>query len=94
MCSCYTEINMKTTVFRYNVLLKKEEKRYIAYVPTLGISDFGKTVGQAQKNVKNAIACHIEGLMKTKTEIPAPDTQEYYISQAEVSIPHSTRFSL
>ena len=84
---------MKTTMLRYNVLIKKEEKHYVAYVPTLGISDFGKTMEEAQKHVRGAIALHIEGLIKTRTEVPAPDTQEVYLNQTEVAIPKNVKFA-
>ena len=63
-------MDMKTKVLRYNTVIRKEGKDFVAYVPTLGISDFGKTLDQAQKNVKKAIECHIEGLAKTGFEIP------------------------
>lgn len=56
---------MKVNLLKYNVVIKKEGKDYIAHVPTLGISDFGKTIEEAQENTKNAIRCHIEGLLKT-----------------------------
>lgn len=85
---------MKTAVLRYNVVIRKEDKNYIADVPTLGISDFGKTVGSAKKNVKQAIFCHIEGLIKTRTDVPQPDTEDFYISQAEVSISKAFKFAL
>lgn len=84
---------MKTTPFRYNVIIQKEGKDYVAYVPTLGISDFGKTVSQAKKNVAKAITCHIEGLVKTRTEVPAPDASEFYLSQTEVTVPGNFEFA-
>ena len=84
---------MKTTVLKYHVLIQKEGQDYIAYVPTLGISDFGKTVDQAKDNVQKAIECHIEGLAKTKSEIPAPDAEEYYISQSQVNLPQGIKFA-
>lgn len=68
---------MKTTVLRYHVVIRRAGPNYIVDVPTLGISDFGKTLEEAKKNVKNAIACHIEGLVKTKTEVPQPDSDDY-----------------
>lgn len=77
---------MKATVLKYNVLIKREGRQYIVYVPTLGISDFGKTADEAKKHVHEAIACHIEGLLKTGDDIPAPDTHEFYVDQAEVTI--------
>jgi predicted RNase H-like HicB family nuclease len=75
---------MKKIILSYNVIIRKEDKDYIAYVPTLGISDFGKTLESAQKNVKDAIACHIEGLKKSSEEIPTPDSTNYFISQVSV----------
>lgn len=84
---------MKKSPLRYNVVIRKEGKFYIANVPTLGISDFGKTVSEAKKNVKSAIEVHIEGLVKTKTEVPAPDVNDFYISQTEVSAPKGILFA-
>lgn len=84
---------MKTTLLKYHVIIQKEGKDYIAYVPTLGISDFGKTVSQAKQNVAKTIACHIEGLVKTKTEVPLPDTSEFYLSQTEVVVPGNFEFA-
>lgn len=82
---------METKVLKYNVFIKKEGKYFVAYVPTLGISDFGKTIDQAKEHVKGAIECHIEGLFKTGSEIPAPDTTEFYLSQTEVTIPKAIK---
>lgn len=84
---------MKTTLFRYHVMIQKEGNDYIAYVPTLGISDFGKTVSQAKENIAKAISCHIEGLAKTQSDVPAPDTSEFYVSQTEVEVPGTFEFS-
>ena len=85
---------MKNNVLRYNTIIKKEGDHYIAHVPTLGISDFGKTIEETNKNIKNAITCHIEGLAKTKTEVPQPDTQEYYIGQTEIPSFKGIKFAL
>ncbi|MDP3724230.1 MAG: type II toxin-antitoxin system HicB family antitoxin [bacterium] len=84
---------MKMKIFRYNVVIRKEDKHYIADVPTLGISDFGGTLEAAKKNIKGAIECHIEGLMKTHTAIPRPDTDDYYISTTEIHIPSTAQFA-
>lgn len=84
---------MKTKILKYNVLIKKEAQNYVAYVPTLGISDFGKTVEQAQKHVQEAISCHINGLIKTNSEVPPPDTDEYYFSQSQVTVDKNLKFA-
>lgn len=82
---------MKATALKYNVIIRREKRYFIADVPTLGISDFGKTVEEAKKNIKETIKCHIEGLIKTKTSIPLPDTEEFYITPAEVEIKRNLR---
>ena len=86
-------LHMKATVLKYNVIIKKEGKQYITYVPTLGISDFGKNIDEAKKNTGKSTLYHIEGLIKTNDEIPAPDTQEFFISQTEVTIPARIKFA-
>ncbi|PIU37018.1 hypothetical protein COT02_03025 [Candidatus Roizmanbacteria bacterium CG07_land_8_20_14_0_80_34_15] len=68
-------------------MIKKEGKYFVAYVPTLGISDFGRTVDDARKNVEAAISVHIEGLIKTDSEVPAQDSSDFYISQYQVNVP-------
>jgi len=84
---------MKTTALKYNVMIKKEGKYFVAYVPTLGISDFGKTVDDARKNVEVAISIHIEGLIKTDSEVPAQDSTDFYISQYQVNVPANLKLA-
>ena len=84
---------MRTTILKYNVIIRKEGQQFIADVPTLGISDFGKTIDQAKRHVKQAISCHIEGLIKTKTDIPRPDTEDFYLSQTEIKVFKDFRFA-
>jgi len=84
---------MKSTVLKYNVMIKKEGKYFVAYVPTLGISDFGRTVDDARKNVEAAISVHIEGLIKTDSEVPAQDSSDFYISQYQVNVPANLKLA-
>ena len=82
---------MKSTILQYNVIIKKEGKDYIAHVPTLGISDYGKTVELAARHVEGAIHTHLAGLQKAGEDLPTPDTGEYYVRQ--VDIPVSGKFT-
>lgn len=84
---------MQTTILRYRILINKEGKQYVAYVPTLGISDFGKTIDETKKHIEEAIACHIEGLIKTGDDVPAPDITEFLISESAVSIKGNFHFA-
>jgi predicted RNase H-like HicB family nuclease len=84
---------MQTTLLRYHVVIYKEGNQYIADVPTLSISDFGRTVELAKSNVQSAILCHLEGLRKTNTLIPPPDTDDLYVGSAEVSFSGPIHFA-
>ena len=84
---------MKTTILRYHVVIRKTGRQYIADVPTLGISDFGKTLEETKSHIQAAIECHIEGLIKTRADVPHPDTDDYYISVSEVQLPGFIRFA-
>lgn len=84
---------MKTTVLNYNVILQKEGKVFVAYVPTLGIADSGKTVEEARKHVQEAIECHVEGLIKTGDDVPQCDTMEVFVSQSQVKITSPFQFA-
>ena len=55
---------MKTTILNYRIIVEKEKQNKgflcVAYAPSLGISDFGKTVDEATSNVKKAMQLYIE----------------------------------
>jgi len=55
---------VETKVLNYRIIIEKEKQKkgykYVAYVPTLGISDFGKTVEEATVNVGKAIKIYLE----------------------------------
>jgi len=83
----------KTAILKYNVLIYKEGKYFIADVPVLGISDFGKTIEEAKKNVQEAIECHIGGLIKLGEQVPPPDgDDEIFFGRAIVSVPSNIKF--
>lgn len=84
---------MKTTMLRYTVVIKREGKVFVSYVPTLGISDFGKTIEETKKHTHDAIECHVEGLLKSHTDIPAPDDTDFTISQAQVTVTQPLHFA-
>ncbi len=44
---------------------------YHGFVPLLrGLHTFGKTIEETRKNIKEAIICHIQGLMKDGLTVP------------------------
>ncbi len=54
-----------------------EEGGYVAHVPALpGLWTQGETLAEAREMVKDAIAGHIEGLLKSGDPIPADDARK------------------
>jgi len=45
---------------RYTVVITKEEKWYVAYCVELGVASEGKTIEEAQANLKEAVELYIE----------------------------------
>lgn len=81
---------METTILNYRIIIEKEKQRkgyvYVAQVPTLGISDFGKTIDEASTNVKKAIQLYIETLIDLKKSIPAPDSDDYFVTSNKIEV--------
>lgn len=62
--------NLKSYTFR--VIIEPEKpKGYHGFVPLLrGLHAFGDSIEEVKKNLKEAIICHIQGLLKDKEIIP------------------------
>lgn len=62
-------INMKLYTFR--IIVEPEKKGYYGFVPLLkGVHTNGNTLQEVKKNLKEAIKCHLQGLIKDKKVIP------------------------
>lgn len=62
--------NVKLYTFR--VIIEPEQpKGYHGFVPLLrGLHTFGDTIEEVKKNLKEAIICHLQGLVKDGESIP------------------------
>ena len=58
-------------VYQFAIVIEHDEDAYHAYVPTLpGCHTFGDMVEEAQANIKEAIALHIECMKKDGELLP------------------------
>ncbi len=58
---------------RYAVVLEKTPTNYSAYVPDLpGCVATGATIEETEREIRDAIAFHIEGMMEDGLKIPEP----------------------
>src|SRR3989338_7933868 len=66
---CYYK-NMNAYTFRIIIELEKP-RGYHGFVPILrGVHTFGDTIEEVKKNLKEAIRCHVQGLLKDREAIP------------------------
>jgi predicted RNase H-like HicB family nuclease len=65
---------------RYAVVIEKAHDNYSAYVPDLpGCVATGKTVEEAEREIREAIRFHIEGLKEDGLPIPGPTSIANYV---------------
>jgi predicted RNase H-like HicB family nuclease len=82
---------MKAKSFKYRIIIEKEKKDngeqvYIAYAPSLGISDFGQTVDKAVSNIEKAIKLYVETLIDLKQPVPKEDTDDFYVTTRKIEV--------
>jgi len=68
---------------KYAVVIEKAAHNYSAYVPDLPGISTGRTIDEAERNIREAIVLHIEGLREDGDCIPAPTT---HVAELEISI--------
>ena len=65
---------------KYAVIIEKAGEGYSAYAPDLpGCISAGETLEQVERNIREAMQYHIEGLRQDGVEVPAPSTICEYI---------------
>ena len=65
---------------RYAVVIEKAEGNYSAYVPDLpGCVATGETVEAVEREIRNAIRFHIDGLKEDGAPVPQPTSSVEYV---------------
>ncbi|WMJ08831.1 type II toxin-antitoxin system HicB family antitoxin [Nitrosomonas sp. sh817] len=65
---------------RYAIVVEKAGINYSAYVPNLpGCIATGSTIEETERDIREAIGLHIEGMMEDGLPIPQPTTIVQYI---------------
>ena len=65
---------------RYAVVIEKAEGNYSAYVPDLpGCVATGDTVEAVEREIRDAIRFHIDGLMQDGMPVPTPTSIAEYV---------------
>ena len=65
---------------RYAIVIENAGANYSAYVPDLpGCVAAGSTVKEAEAQIREAIAFHLDGLREDGETIPAPSSHAEYV---------------
>jgi predicted RNase H-like HicB family nuclease len=68
---------------RYAVVIERAESNFSAYVPDLpGCVTTGDTLEEVERNIREAIAFHLDGLREDGLPIPVPSTVVEYCELA------------
>ena len=68
---------------RYAIVIEKAESNYSAYVPDLpGCVATGATLEEVEKEIREAIEFHLEGLRADNLPVPAASSRVEYIDIA------------
>ncbi len=68
---------------RYAIVIENAGGNYSAYVPDLaGCVATGVTVAEAERNIREAIEFHIEGMREDGAPIPVPTCRVEYVEVA------------
>ena len=65
---------------KYAIVIEKGENNLSAYVPDLpGCITTGRTTDEIERNIREAIALHLGGLLEDGEPIPEPQTAVAYV---------------
>jgi predicted RNase H-like HicB family nuclease len=68
---------------RYAIVIERAGPNYSAYVPDLpGCVATGATVEETEREIREAIAFHLEGMREDGLEIPEPTSHVEYVDVA------------
>jgi predicted RNase H-like HicB family nuclease len=68
---------------KYAIVIEKADSNYSAYVPDLpGCVATGATSEEAEKEIREAIEFHIEGMKEDGEAIPVPSSSVDYVEVA------------
>lgn len=63
---------MQKNPYTFRIIIEPDEPSgYHGFAPLLpGLHTYGKTINEVKKNLREAIRCHIQGMLKDKMMVP------------------------
>jgi predicted RNase H-like HicB family nuclease len=87
---------IKTKVLNYRVIIEKEQYSdgtpvYTAFVPTLGITDYGPSIDKVLESLKVGIKLAVECLSEEGKEVPVDKIEETIVVHTQIPVPKSVK---
>ncbi len=65
---------------KYLIVIEKTDAGYSAYSPDLqGCASTGSTLGETERNMREAIEFHLQGMRLEGLDVPEPHTYSAYV---------------
>jgi predicted RNase H-like HicB family nuclease len=84
---------METKILNYKIVIEKEKNSYVAFCPSLGLTDYGKSIDQVLNRIKSLIKFHIQSLSELNYPVPVEKETTTLITSVEIPISPSIKFS-
>ena len=79
-CSHSRAKGMISSMYKYLVIFEKAGDNYSAYSPDIpGCIATGRTRDEVEKNIREAIGFHVEGLVEDELPLPEPTSFTEYV---------------
>lgn len=83
---------MEKKVLSYKIVIEKEGDMYNAYCQTLGLAEYGESINQVTKRMKEMIQFHIDSLTKLGEEVPV-EKDDNLVTSVQVSSSSKAKLS-
>lgn len=89
---------MQKQVLNYRIIIEPEKMGrktvYNAYCPTLGVADYGDSIDEVLKSIKDGIELAIECLRDEGKEIPTDNIEGQMFVTAKVKAPADAKLAI
>lgn len=82
---------MQTQILNYRIIIEPEKQGrktvYNAYCPTLGVADYGDSVTEALKSIKEGMELMVECMVEDGREVPVDQVEGHLLVTAQIKAP-------
>lgn len=86
---------MQTQVLSYRIIIEPEKQGkktvYNAYCPTLRVADYGDSIDEVLKSIKDGVELALECLVEEGKEIPVDSPDQQVVTTTQVKVPFGAK---